>query len=83
MASWTVHELDTRALTRAVDAVACHRLSYWDALIWAVARENGLSLILTENLQDGQAMDGVLIRNPFADDFNLDKLLERSQRLGP
>lgn len=48
----------------ALHAVEKHRLSFWDALIWAQAKENGLDEILTEDMQDGQVVEGVRIRNP-------------------
>ena len=46
------------------DAVA-GRASYWDALLIAAAAEAGCTLILTEDLQDGSALGGVEIHNPF------------------
>ncbi|MDR1635261.1 MAG: PIN domain-containing protein [Bifidobacteriaceae bacterium] len=51
------------------DAVATSQrsqLSYWDALIVAAAAAAGCGLLLTEDLQDGGAVSGVRIANPFA-----------------
>ncbi len=50
----------------ALDGVARHGLSFWDAMIWAVARANGVVEILSEDFQDGREVDGVLFTNPFA-----------------
>lgn len=41
-------------------------LSFWDALIVAAARAAGCDRLLTEDLQDGQDLDGVLVIDPFA-----------------
>jgi len=41
------------------------QLSYWDALIVAAARASGSDQLLTEDLQDGQDLDGVVVVNPF------------------
>lgn len=37
----------------------------YDALILAAARKAGCQMLLTEDMQDGQTIDGVVIRNPF------------------
>lgn len=37
----------------------------YDALILAAARKAGCQVLLTEDMQDGQTIDGVVIRNPF------------------
>jgi predicted nucleic acid-binding protein len=39
--------------------------SFWDALIVAAARRLGCAILLTEDLQDGQDLDGMVVRNPF------------------
>lgn len=48
----------------ALLAVERHQLSFWDAMLWAVAKENGVPEILTEDFQHGQIVDGVAYRNP-------------------
>lgn len=75
VAAWTVYDVSRTTVLRAVQAVSEYRLSYWDALIWASAKEHGLRVILTEDLQDGQLLGGVLVRSPFSEDFRLDSLL--------
>jgi len=49
----------------AIDLHRLHRLSFWDALIVKSAASAGCSRLLTEDLQDGQVIDGVRITNPF------------------
>lgn len=39
--------------------------SFWDALIVAAARRLDCSLLLTEDLQDGQELEGLAVRSPF------------------
>ena len=58
---------DPAAIVAAMDAAGMHQLSFWDAMLWAAARQSGCSAILTEDLQDGQRLDGVEIVNPFAE----------------
>jgi predicted nucleic acid-binding protein len=41
------------------------RLSFWDALVVAAAQAQRCGVLLSEDLQDGQELDGVLVRNPF------------------
>lgn len=48
-----------------------HRLSFWDAQIWATARLNGVPLILSEDFSDGLFLVGVRFRNPFHLSFDL------------
>lgn len=49
----------------ALDLAAAHSLSHWDALLLKVAASSGCRTLLTEDLQHGQTIDGVTIRNPF------------------
>lgn len=66
--------VDTSVLVYARDASlledACglqdrHALSFWDALVVAAAVRLGCSHLLSEDLQDGQSLDGVTVVNPF------------------
>ena len=41
------------------------QLSWWDALIVAAARSAGCSILLTEDLQHGQSLDGLRVVDPF------------------
>jgi predicted nucleic acid-binding protein len=56
----------TRATTlRALEAIPRHGLSFWDALNWAAAKENGIPEVYTEDFQHGREIEGVRIVNPF------------------
>lgn len=50
----------------ALDAMPRHGFSFWDALVWAAAKENGVPVIYTEDFQDGRDAEGVRYVNPFA-----------------
>jgi predicted nucleic acid-binding protein len=63
--SATVVPLTTAVTLRALDAIRQHGFSFWDALIWAAAKEHGASVIYTEDFQDGRVIEGVQYRNPF------------------
>jgi predicted nucleic acid-binding protein len=52
-------------LLAAIDIHRLHRLSFWDALIVRSAKIAGCSVLLTEDMQHGQVIDGVRIVNPF------------------
>lgn len=63
-------------LTPAVVLEGCrgsieHGLSFWDALIWAVAKMNQVPFILTEDAEHGRLLEGVRFLNPFATSFDL------------
>jgi predicted nucleic acid-binding protein len=53
------------SLRLAVRAVEQHRLAFWDAMQWAVAKQSGATLLLSEDLQHGRELEGVRFRNPF------------------
>ncbi|CAA7621911.1 PIN domain-containing protein [Magnetospirillum sp. SS-4] len=63
-------DTSSSALLSALDLVADHRLSFWDALILAVAAEAGCRLLLTEDLHEGFTWRGVTVVNPFADNIH-------------
>jgi predicted nucleic acid-binding protein len=49
-----------------MDAVERHSLSFWDAMLWAMANRAGCRVLFSEDLQDGCRLDGVPIVDPFA-----------------
>jgi predicted nucleic acid-binding protein len=49
----------------AIDLHRLHGISYWDSLILRCAKQSGCSVLLTEDMQHGQVIDGVRIVNPF------------------
>ena len=67
------------AFRAGIELAASHKLQIWDAIILAVAAENGCILLLSEDFQDGFTWNGVSIANPFADPLHpaLSDLLSR------
>jgi predicted nucleic acid-binding protein len=61
-----VTSADDAALVDAMDAVQEHRMSFWDAMLWATARQAGCAAIVSEDMQDGRRLSGVEFINPFA-----------------
>jgi len=49
----------------AIDFHRLHRLSFWDSLILRMTKQAGCRVLLTEDLQHGQLIDGIRIVNPF------------------
>jgi predicted nucleic acid-binding protein len=52
-------------LDDAMGAVVDHRMSFWDAMLWATARRAGCEVIFSEDMQDGRNLDGVRFVDPF------------------
>lgn len=63
--AWAFVELDHAVIKDAWSVQDRFGLSFWDALIVAAARAAQCRLLLTEDLQDGQDLDGLLVVNPF------------------
>lgn len=55
------------SLVDAMSAVAEHRFSFWDAMIWAAAKRVGCRVIFSEDMQHGRILENVEIINPFAE----------------
>ena len=51
----------------AVDLAGRYSLSMWDAMILRAAASEGVAVVWSEDLSDGQSYDGVEVRNPFKD----------------
>lgn len=49
----------------AIDIHRLHGLSFWDSLILHAARKAGCSVLLSEDMNHGQKIEGVRIVNPF------------------
>ena len=63
---WTVLTPTLRTPELALDAIATHQLSLWDALIWAIAREHDISIILSEDGPTGATIGGITYVNPLS-----------------
>ncbi len=63
---WPVEVNDARTVLAASEIEERNRLSFWDAMIVASACRANAEKILTEDLNPGQEIEGILIENPFA-----------------
>lgn len=52
-------------LLAAIDLHRLTHMSYWGALIVRCAKQAGCRVLISENLQHGQVIDGVRVVNPF------------------
>jgi len=51
-------------LNRAITATVSRQIGFWDAMLWATARDAGVTLLLSEDFSDESVLDGVRIVNP-------------------
>ena len=63
---WQIEVLGPDMIVRASEIEERHDLSFWDALIVTAALQGRAAKILSEDLNPGQTIEGVLIENPFA-----------------
>lgn len=64
--TWRVAETGPQDVVRASALEERHRISFWDAMIVVAAKKAGATRLLSEDLNAGQRLDGILIENPFA-----------------
>ena len=62
---FTVTSATPPTLRRAMKAVQEHQFGFWDAMLWAVTKEAGVTLLLSEDFQNGRLLEGVRFVNPF------------------
>jgi len=65
LCAWEVVSVDQAAISDAWAIQDRFELSFWDSLIVAAARVGRCGVLLTEDLQDGQDLDGLLVVSPF------------------
>ena len=66
---WRIHQINpTPELYRGGLRIrARYGFSFYDSLIVAAALEAGCTTLYSEDMQDGQRIEGLTIRNPFAE----------------
>lgn len=60
-----VHNNTVNDVLTAISISEVSQLSFWDSLILASAKACGCSIVYSEDLNDGQNINGVKIVNPF------------------
>lgn len=63
--SWHIEINDLNSILIASRIGEDYKISFWDALIVATALKAKADKILTEDLQAGQIIEGIPIKNPF------------------
>jgi predicted nucleic acid-binding protein len=62
---WPVFPVTSEVVFEAVRGVREYQFSFWDAQIWAAARLNRVSTVLSEDFNPGAVIEGVRFVNPF------------------
>lgn len=68
--TFTVLPLTGPVVLEALRGVREHRLSYYDAQVWAVARLGQVPVILSEDFNPGSVLDGVRFVDPLDPGFD-------------
>jgi predicted nucleic acid-binding protein len=66
--AWPVQTNDPETTIRASEIEEKNSLSFWDALIVAAALRLQAQKIVTEDLNHGQVIEGILVENPFVNE---------------
>ena len=60
-----VHEAETSDVSEAVDISIRYGFTIFDSMIIQAAKRSSCGVIYSEDLSDGQVVEGVLVKNPF------------------
>jgi predicted nucleic acid-binding protein len=66
LSRWRVHSPLADDVVAAASLSQRHQLSFWDAMIVRSAAELHCDILWSEDLNDGQIVEGVRVQNPFA-----------------
>ena len=64
---WPVFDITIFTVIEAIRGVKTYQLSYWDAQIWASALLNQVPIVLSEDFNSGEVIEGVRFVNPFSE----------------
>jgi predicted nucleic acid-binding protein len=62
---WHVVVNNGDSILDAIDICVKYGYSFWDSMIIEAAVKGGAAVLISEDLQDGRIVSGVVIRNPF------------------
>jgi predicted nucleic acid-binding protein len=65
--TWCVEATTPLDIVTACELEETARISFWDALVIALAAKTGAARVFSEDLNSGQTIAGVTIINPFSD----------------
>ena len=63
--AWEIPPTQADTVLLAVDIMARHQLSFWDAMIIASATKGGAKTLLSEDMNHDQLIEGVRVLSPF------------------
>lgn len=63
--TWKIVAPDADTVSLALIGVEEHQMNFWDAMLWAVAKQHRLTTILSEDGPTGSTVGGVLYLSPF------------------
>ena len=63
---WKIYAPDVSDVLAAAELHKRARINFWDAMVLRAAGQSGCTIVWTEDLKDGQSIQGVTIRNPFS-----------------
>ena len=66
LAVFEIVQVSPMLIQEAVDCSILNQLSFWDSLILAAAAAAGCSTVYSEDLNPGQSILGVTVKNPLA-----------------
>lgn len=64
-AAWEIVEPTVQTLLAALEAKDRYQLHFWDAMIFAAAKEAGVTAVYTEDFQHGRVIEGIRFISPF------------------
>jgi len=67
--AWPILDITRLVVLEAARGAYVHRLSYWDAQLWATARLNQIPIIFSEDFNTDATLEGVRFVNPFSPEF--------------
>lgn len=77
--SWEVLDINGAIVLEAIRGARTYQMTYWDAQIWASAKMNQISIVISEDFGDGVMIENVRFANPFGSNFKLEAWLPGSE----
>jgi predicted nucleic acid-binding protein len=65
LTTWQVVQSAGQDVLETIDATTTWQIAFWDAMLVTAARKAGAAVLWSEDLNDGQAFGGTVVRNPF------------------
>lgn len=63
--TWQIVAPDAKTVSLALTGAAEYQMSFWDAMLWAVAKQHRVTTILSEDGPTGSTVGDVFYRSPF------------------